>query len=655
MGHTWPDRDSDVRARSQPKRDFLSIVVLATHLPQPEPMRSSARLATLITAMACAAAGGCQAGDNGATESTPSAFADAGAVLAPGFPGGGRTGGLANPDASLGSLPQEMKTESDYQSPVATGVFVWTANPSSGRVAYIDAKSFSVQTVQAGDGPTYLAAVPSPSGTSETAIVLNVRSHDATLLRHDSSTGVTTTTQYPSTKDANSWSVSPKGRWAVAWTDATKVPNPDPTQGFQDMAVLDVNPPPNTLPLTPTILAAGYRPSQITFSVDETRAFAVTQDGITVIDLSGPQPVASQNFPLSAPVDLTAQDSSAPDGGLEEAAAVDASFLDVVSGEDGAAPEASLDDMETESASAAAPDASTTSAPGPSSGMPDVSFTTDVAYALVRQEGVAAITVVSLKDGSPTRIDLPAPPTDLTLAPDGSFAVAVLRDLSSVAILPLPQIASDPGSFSTTQIPGETIGRAIVAEDLTTKQTSILLFTTVVAVDHLTVLTLQPTPSFRTVALHAPVLAVFPTSDAQNAIVLHNVTPDSNSGAKGAYSIVPIARPLPAKIVSVTAPPTAVALAPTGDRALVTMSDKTGVYEADLAIMPSLAVVPYMLASPPTAVGIAAAAGMGFVAQNYTDGRITFIDLTTADGGAARTITGFELSARVVQGDAGAP
>ncbi len=64
-------------------------------------------------------------------------------------------------------------------------------------------------------------------------------------------------------------------------------------------------------------------------------------------------------------------------------------------------------------------------------------------------------------------------------------------------------------------------------------------------------------------------------------------------------------------------------------------------------MMPSLDVVSYALASPPIAVGIAAASATGFVAQNYTEGRITFVDL---DGGGARTITGFELGARVVQG-----
>jgi hypothetical protein len=572
---------------------------------------------------------------------------DGSAVRAPAMGGASGTG-------QPSTLPPEMKTESDYQSPVATGQFVWTANPTSGRVAYIDAKTFSVQTVQAGDGPTYLAAVPNPNGTGEAAIVLNVRSHDATLLRHDSSTAVPTTTRYPSTRDANSWAVSPKGRWAVAWTDATKVQNADPTQGFQDMAVLDVNPPPGASP--PTILSAGYRPSQLAFSLDETRAYVVTQDGITVIDLTGAQPAVTQNFALSAPVDLTAADASATDSAMPDAAVTDTSTPDAASAGDGPAPEAAVDDGGVAD-SVSPPPGSPSGAPATvPSGMPDVSFTADGAYALVRQSGATAITVVSLKDGSPTRVDLPSAPTDLALAPDGTFAVAVLRDLSSVAVLPLPGIITSPSSFTLTDIPGETIGRAVVAENLSTKETRVLLFTTVAAVDDLTVLTLQPTPSLRTIPLHAPLLAVFPTSDAQNAIVLHNVTPTAGSSVKGAYSIVPIGKSLPAKIVSAIAPPTAVALAPSGDRALITLSDKTAIFAVDLALMPSLEVVPHRLASPPIAVGIAAAASMGFVAQNYTDGRITFIDIASgADAGAARTITGFELSAQVVQADGQAP
>ncbi|MEO8875131.1 MAG: hypothetical protein ABI461_06045, partial [Polyangiaceae bacterium] len=72
-----------------------------------------------------------------------------------GAPGLGSDGG-ASADGSLVE-PPEQKAESSYQSPVATGKYVWVANPTSGRVAYINATTLEVHTVEAGDGPTYLA------------------------------------------------------------------------------------------------------------------------------------------------------------------------------------------------------------------------------------------------------------------------------------------------------------------------------------------------------------------------------------------------------------------------------------------------------------------------------------------------------------------
>ena len=607
--------------------------------------------AGVLAVLVALAAGGCSGSFAGGSDNSPASAGFGG----PGG-GGGATGSGSNDDAaaafggaSPAALPAEMKTETDYQSPVATGKIVWTANPTSGRVAYVDATSFVVQTVQAGDGPTYLAAVPSsdPMSTSEAAIVINVRSQNATLLRSDGAGGPPSATTFPSTADANSWAMSSSGRWAIAWTDATRIMNADPTQGFQDLAVLDLTP---ASPRPPTILAVGYRPSQVVFSQDETRAFAVTEDGISVIDLlGGQQPAVTQNFALSAPVVIDASapeaslaEASAPQVSTADASATDAPFLDAPAREASAPADASA--VETSVVDAGSP---MTPPPSGSSGMPDVSFTPEGSFALVRQNGVAAISVISLKDGSATRVALPEAPSDLTVSPDGTFAIAVLREMATVALLPLPAIASNPAALTMTTIPGEIIGRAIVAQNQATKQTTVLLFTTAAPIERLTVLTLAPSPGVRTIVLHAPVLAVFPTADAQNAIVLHSITPTPWSGVKGAFSVVPIAQDLPAKIVSLSAPPIALALAPTSDRALVMVSDQTSIFAVDLVMMPSLEVREYALPSPPTAVGIAAAAGNGFVAQNYADGRITFIDLA---GGTARTITGFELSARVVQG-----
>jgi hypothetical protein len=143
------------------------------------------------------------------------------------------------------------------------------------------------------------------------------------------------------------------------------------------------------------------------------------------------------------------------------------------------------------------------------------------------------------------------------------------------------------------------------------------------------------------------VLGVFPTSDAKSAIVLHDVSGQATS-AHGAFSLVPIGLALPAKIVSTTAKPNAVAISPSSDRAIVTVrDDSTQTYGAYLAKMPSFEVDPYVLASPPLAAGVVVGANRAFIAQDHPEGRITFIYLAT---GEARTLTGFELGARVVSG-----
>ncbi len=612
-------------------------------------MKSWIRWAALSAIAASACANG---SDNSSGFAGPSSFGGSSSGSGA-FSGssGGSGGGADVPGTVDAGLPAETKAESSFESPVATGNIVWIANPTSGLVAYIDSTTFSVQTVGAGDAPTYLAAIPSTTG--DVAIVQNALSHDATLL--DDRSGVLTSTTFPSTADANSWAVSTQdpanageknARWAIAWTDSTRISNPDPAQGFQEIAVFDLSGSANAR--APEILTVGYRPSQFAFSADESTAYAVTQDGISVIDLVGSaMPRVTANLPLqaippagdaagdaaaagnadAASDDGSLPDASPPDGGVVEASTLDATQL----APDAASPTYSTPD--------ATPDA--TIPTPPSSGTPDVSFRPDGSMALVRLDGSNVISVIALPGGTTTSVTLPGIPTDLTIAPSGDFAVAVLRDASTVVLLPLPGIAADPSSFSLVPVSGTTIGRAIV----TKSGSSILLFTTAAPVDAMVVMN-AASHAYRTVALHDPILAVFPTDDEQNAVVLHNVTPSPGSHVEGAFSLVPVAASLPASIQPLTAPPTAVAIDSASDRALVTFrDDTTGTYGVDLALFPSLQNVAFTLASPPIAAGIVG--GEGYVAQDFDEGRITFIELQTQ---AERTITGFDLGARIVTG-----
>jgi hypothetical protein len=253
------------------------------------------------------AAGGCAAGSSGSADFDSKSAPTAGGSNGSGAEGQlGSGGGMAS-DGGLASLPAETKVETAFQSPVATGQVVWTANPTSGRVAYINATSFDVKTVQAGDGPTFLAAVPDP--TDDVAIVLNVLSQDATLLRDHA--GVLSAQTFPASPNANAWAVSQSGRWAIAWTDTSQITGASPIEGFQDIEVIDLSAPlpdGGAVPRPPTDLIVGFRPVQVVFaepgagagSVQETRAFAVTQDGISVIDLvDGSQPQVIASYPLA--------------------------------------------------------------------------------------------------------------------------------------------------------------------------------------------------------------------------------------------------------------------------------------------------------------------------------------------------------------------
>ncbi len=512
-----------------------------------------------VLALACGACG----------SGTTSADSFAGASAAPRGPGA-PSGGASDESGAPSEPPPEKEVESDYEAPVATGHYVWVANPKSGRVAFVDAQTLQVKTVEAGNAPTYLASVPGQ--VDDTTLVLNVLSNDATLLRA-SGAGITTKTMKVAPL-ANSLAFSSDGHFAIAWGDARKVPAAAKTQGFQDLTVLDLT------TGAATVLAVGYRPVAVGFAAGAPSAYAVTQDGIAIVDLAS-APRVAKNVAIS--------DTPTEDPGSR-----------------------------------------------------DVSVTPSGGVALIRRDGSPDITAVALDTGTRTTITLPGPVTDLDLTDAGDRAVAVVRSTSQVAVLPIPGVLTSPATFTTVTVTGETIGSVSLAPG----GNKGLLYTNASEAERITILDLatQP-PPFRTVRLYSPVLAVFSAPDARHSVILHAATTGADA-SPGAFSLLPVAAALPAKIVATLAPPTAVAV--TSDRAIVAeRDDRANVFGVYLARMPQLMVERYPLASPPIAVGVVEGAKRAFVAQQHPDGRLTFIDLDT---GVARTLTGFELSSRVVDG-----
>jgi DNA-binding beta-propeller fold protein YncE len=231
--------------------------------------------------------------------------------MAQGAPDEMGSGGAQGGTGTSTEPPPEQELESSFGAPVATGRYVWVANPTSGRVAYIDAKTLSITVVEAGNAPTFLAPVPSEG--DDVAIVLNVLSRDATVLRAKGSGLSSLSLPVPSS--GNTWAISKSGRWATAWTDARQLASADPIDGYQDLTVLDLA----TGAERSTPLTVGYRPVAVAYDASEARMFAVTQDGISVIALDAAMPSVVKNVALSSdPTDDTTTRDVAitPDGKL---------------------------------------------------------------------------------------------------------------------------------------------------------------------------------------------------------------------------------------------------------------------------------------------------------------------------------------------------
>ena len=497
---------------------------------------------------------------------------------------GNPAGGAATPDRPAQPAP-EREIESSFLAPVVTGRWIWTANPESGLVARIDAITREVTTLPAGLSPTYLAAIDGAGDAR--AIVINAGGSDATLFRQ-APDGALSEVDVPIHQGATAWAVGPSGRFAIAWSDAAQLGTLDPTEGLQDVTVIDLAAdPPHA-----ERFSVGYRPLQLTIDASEARAYAVTHDGISVVELGDVPRVLDDVLIVSPDEQLS--------GTLGEPV------------------------------------------------LEDVPLTRDGRFALIRFAGAPRVKIIELSTNRSRVLELPGEVSDVDIAGDSDRAVAVVRSTGQVAVFDLGVALDDPTQVSLRTFTSEAIGSAALPDAGSTA----LFFTTAVDSDRLAILDTAADPAApgaqRVVSLKAPISAVFASPEGSHAIAL--LKPEPGGERAGAFSTIPVADALPPKIQGTDAPPFRVTLASTaaGLRALVTVRDDASrIYGAYLVRMPSLQVDRIVLSSPPIAAGVLPDDRVAFVAQRHPEGRITFIDL---DSAAAETLTGFELSSRVVDG-----
>src|SRR6187431_3018687 len=513
--------------------------------------------------------------------------------------------------AGAPSLPPEKEEAQSYRAPVVSGRWVWTANPDTGKVAIVDAKNFSVRLANAGVGPTFLSALPSEANAkSSRALVINVGSKDATLLRAEETGAVSALGPIPLQADANAWTVSKTGKFALVWTDSHAL-MADPPENFQDLSVVDLR---GAQPVA-TRLVVGLVPSRVFIDDAEKQAYVVAKSGISVIDLA----------------------SKAGPRVLREQAVSDDPLHEDVSSR-------------------------------------DVSIMPDGSYAFVRHEGSAVITLVELATGALSSITLSGPVTDLDLVADAKSALAVVRGRSlkpsegaeggaggdrgeleeqagasgeggmfdaagasnggasnggasnggasnggvsnggannggasnggasnepdrrsTLVILPIPGIFSDNKGFESVSL-AEQFGLVNIAPE----GTAALLYTNALASSHLTILETAPGATFRdyrTVDVRGVVRDVYPSPDGAYAIA--SLSARDGRGKFG-FAAVPVTSTTPVRVQTTDAPVFAVAQsAGKTPRAVVTVSDGNVNFSAYVVRMPELVIDKVLLPSKP--------------------------------------------------------
>jgi DNA-binding beta-propeller fold protein YncE len=491
------------------------------------------------------------------------------------------------------ALPPEV--EHELSAPVSSLRYVYVAMTEQDALAKIDGNTLAVTSLAVGEHPEVLAAAP---GT-DTVVVLDSVNGTATVVRptvdRDEQTVLATLPHL------NQLVVAPGGGYAVAWFDLNKAITEaggldfvDQIGSFQDVTIIDLTPNQERA----VDLTVGFRPGEIEFDAAGTRAYVVTQDGVSVIDL---EQATTDGPSIVPPIAVTDDPFTDPD------------MLEV-----------------------------------------DVVATGELA--VIRETGHDRLRVLRLVGpdaGTWWDVPLPSFPTDVDLAPDGSRAYAVLRDSAALAVIELPGDAIDPTGVELVDLTGQVVGSLVLSDDGSRG----LLFTNAVADERITVIELDdPTFPHSTYPLQKSVKLLGFAPDGDKALVVHA----KGAGDPGlamsfeefvdrshGYSVFDLDTGF-AKLQLTPVEPGAFAFAPLAAKAYLILDggDAEGAIAEVQSIELDTGVVRHVdLGSPPGAVGVLPNAGVTYVNQRHPLGRVSFIDIAT---GEVRTITGFDLNSRII-------
>ncbi len=501
----------------------------------------------------------------------------------------GRCVATPPPSGDGGVPPPPPETEIDYGPPISSQRYVYVAMTANDELARIDGRTLSVKSTAVGHAPKVVGTIPGSDG----AVVLDSTNGTATIVRP---TGDTDTKRVLGTlQRLNRLDIDPSGRFAVIWFDLAKAlaeGNSVNGGSFQDVTVLALAQG-NERAVNLTV---GFRPREVQFDTTGNRAFVITEDGVSVIDLA----TATMGAPSIVPP-IPVASMLVPPADIE---------VDIVAtGE----------------------------------------------WAAVRQAGASSLRVVNVgsNPGQAYTVPLASPATDIDLAPDGSRIYAVQRDAKVLSVIDVPADAIDNTGVESIDLTNATLGSLVLSADGNRG----LLFTNATLDERITLVKLdEPGYPIVTWPLKKSVRAVGISPTGDTALLLdakafgdpatatsfddyidksYGYTLLDLATGFGKLQITPV-DPGPF-VYSLDGSKVYVALdggdAATAVRAMQVVTTQTGV------------VTSKQLGSAPSSVGILPGADQAFVSQRHPLGRVSFLDLVS-DG--VRTVTGFDLNSNIV-------
>jgi hypothetical protein len=542
--------------------------------------------------------------------------ADAGEGKSSDFPNGAADGGTSVPGSGSGGGDNDEEASGDlsFQSPQAGLRKIFVPNPTTHRVAVVDAETYRVETFASGITPRAACVLRG----SDDALVVNEGSRDVSWLTAGGEG--TELTRIPVGHPINAIAAADDRRHALVYYASSGASGADT---HQDASVIGL------AGGTPRVwaISVGFRPRAVSFSSDGQFAFVVSEDGISRVHLDdGDDALRVDQYSLGSALTTGVADVQVtPDGSYAIARTEGRAELTLLNLADGSISTLDLASLQVpQPADAGLGDA----------GAADAS----VADASVADGGAALLPSGALEL------------TDLDLAPDGASAYVMLRSHAILLKLPIPAAFAAPRQIVRVDagLPG--VGALRVSPDGTLG----VLYSTAVQLPALLLadLTDLAAGELRPLRLRKAVRAVAIAPDAAHLFVLHTgalsggSAGDAFAAAEG-FSLVSVADGF-AKFEPTDVPVREGDVVATADGArlfsLVRGASAGAVLSSDLATLRTTSVP---LARPPSSLGLVPGVGRLFVGQDGSGGMITFLD---ADSGSIeRTLSGFELASKVRQ------